>query len=641
MTRSRFAIVAVLAAFAAFVALSSAPVLAVAPTNDNLFFVEPISLGTYETTGSNVDATLEGGEPLPACENNFSRSVWYKHTAAANASLTVSTEGSGFDTILAVYSGPEVNPTFVGLVPVGCKDDDVNGSVLTSTVTFSALAGVTYYIQAGSFGGLSGSLFVTLGQIPPNDNLASALPVAAPHAVTVNTILATDEGGESFPCGGFHAVWFKADLAAGSYVARNTSGLADAVIAVYSGPSVSPTFPSLTLVGCNDDSDASLNSRLNFVAVPGTYYFQVGSFGEGNLTFTLNAIPDADFDGIPDQSDNCPYTQNGPNQTQVIGVGNQFDNDGDGVPGTEPPYGANWGGDACDFDDDNDGIPDTADAFCPFLPEDFDEFQDGDGCPDSDNDLDGVLDAADQGQMCFDPNASLFCPIQTCRNVAEDFDAFKDLDGCPEPDNDNDGFADASDQCPGANLHTGVDGMLGSPEDDNHNGKLDPGGAGLGEDSGGSGGDGNGVLTTDDVFQLMFEDYDTVLDIDGCHDSPGDDRDGDGYTDEDEVLKIGTLAEYPCGINGWPSNLFDGGASANRLTIQDVTSFVAPVRHFDSNPGDEPLYNPRWDIRPGAGALPKWINIQDVLQLVAGPSGNPPMMGGARAFGQSCPLPPQ
>jgi len=76
------------------------------------------------------------------------------------------------------------------------------------------------------------------------------------------------------------------------------------------------------------------------------------------------------------------------------------------------------------------------------------------------------------------------------------------------------------------------------------------------------------------------------------------------------------------------------------MSIQDVTSFVAPVRHFDSSPGDEPLYNPRWDIRPGAGALPKWINIQDVLQLVAGPTGNPPMLNGARAFGQTCPLPP-
>jgi outer membrane protein OmpA-like peptidoglycan-associated protein len=35
-----------------------------------------------------------------------------------------------------------------------------------------------------------------------------------------------------------------------------------------------------------------------------------------------------------------------------------------------------------------------------------------------------------------------------CPNDAEDFDEYEDGDGCPEPDNDNDGFADADDQCP-------------------------------------------------------------------------------------------------------------------------------------------------------------------------------------------------
>ena len=120
-----------------------------------------------------------------------------------------------------------------------------------------------------------------------------------------------------------------------------------------------------------------------------------------------------------------------------------------------------------------------------------------------------------------------------------------------------------------------------------------------------------------------------------------DDDDNDGYTDVDEG-SIGTSPNDPCGTDGWASDLFDGGASVNKLTIQDVTSFVAPVRHFDTSATDpQPSnYSPRWDIRPGAGALPKDINIQDVLQLVAGPTGNPPMLNGARAFGQSCPFPP-
>jgi len=338
----------------------------------------------------------------------------------------------------------------------------------------------------------------------------------------------------------------------------------------------------------------------------------------GNTSELSAASPftaDTDSDGVPNTLDNCPAAVNA----------NQADADGDGE------------GDACDTDDDGDGLPDASDS-CPVLAEDFDGFEDTNGCPDPDNDFDGVCDAgqtnvsctgSDSGRQCFDPAGTLSCPTQDCRSVAEDVDAFKDSDGCPEPDNDNDGMPDGTDECPGTDSLAGADGMLGSPQDVNHNGVSD--GA-------------EGPLTTDDSpGALAFEDYDLVLDGDGCHDSPGEDFDGDGYTDDDEALKIGTNAGYPCGINGWPSNLFEPLPPApptNSLTIQDVTSFVAPVRHFDSSPGDEPLYNPRWDIRPGAGALPKWINIQDVLQLVAGPTGNPPMLNGARAFGQTCPLPP-
>jgi len=60
----------------------------------------------------------------------------------------------------------------------------------------------------------------------------------------------------------------------------------------------------------------------------------------------------------------------------------------------------------------------------------MDGFEDGDGCPELDNDADGVADAADK-----------------CADVAEDMDGFDDTDGCPELDNDADGVADAADKC--------------------------------------------------------------------------------------------------------------------------------------------------------------------------------------------------
>ena len=66
-------------------------------------------------------------------------------------------------------------------------------------------------------------------------------------------------------------------------------------------------------------------------------------------------------------------------------------------------------------DRDGDGYPDSQDG-CPDEPEDFDKFQDEDGCPDPDNDDDGILDVDD-----------------SCPNVPEDIDEFEDRDGCPEP----------------------------------------------------------------------------------------------------------------------------------------------------------------------------------------------------------------
>ncbi len=81
------------------------------------------------------------------------------------------------------------------------------------------------------------------------------------------------------------------------------------------------------------------------------------------------------------------------------------------------------------IDTDGDGIMDEFDE-CPREPEDYDGFQDGDGCPDADNDGDGILDIDDD------------CPLQ-----AEDMDGWEDEDGCPDPDNDGDGILDVNDKC--------------------------------------------------------------------------------------------------------------------------------------------------------------------------------------------------
>jgi hypothetical protein len=289
--------------------------------------------------------------------------------------------------------------------------------------------------------------------------------------------------------------------------------------------------------------------------------------------------------------------------------------------------------DARDPDDDNDSVLDTQDL-CAFSLEDIDGFEDGNGCPDPDNDGDGRCDpgmsavsceGSDSGRMAFFPpgHAHGDPPETDCRSAAEDFDGFKDGDGCPEPDNDNDSHLDATDDCAGSDHIAGPDGALGAPQDTNHNGVKDASEA---------------TFTTDDLVQT-FEDFDGVLDADGCHDSPGNDFDGDGYTDDVEALFIGTNAGYPCGNAGWPSDLDSQPLSFNELDIFDLTSFIAPLRRLDTSP-PAAAFSPRWDLTPGTSGFGKHINILDVTTLLGGKTGNPPMFGNTRAFGKVCPLAP-
>ncbi len=123
---------------------------------------------------------------------------------------------------------------------------------------------------------------------------------------------------------------------------------------------------------------------------------------------------DQDGDGVPDEFDRCPD------------AAEDFDgyNDNDGCP---------------DPDNDGDGIPDADDA-CPTRAEDLDGYQDQDGCPEPDNDGDGIFDGRDQ-----------------CPDEAEDIDGWEDQDGCPDLDNDQDGVPDGQDQCPRTAADSKVD----------------------------------------------------------------------------------------------------------------------------------------------------------------------------------------
>jgi outer membrane protein OmpA-like peptidoglycan-associated protein len=161
---------------------------------------------------------------------------------------------------------------------------------------------------------------------------------------------------------------------------------------------------------------------------------------------------DKDGDGVPDLDDACPELPGLPE------FGGCPDADGDGVPDAEDgcpqlPGPKETQGCPIARDTDADGTPDDIDR-CPLDPEDKDQFQDEDGCPDADNDGDGIVDKADACPGEAGPIENRGCPVldRDADGVPDPEDRCPDVAGLKQhagcPDADGDGVTDAEDRCP-------------------------------------------------------------------------------------------------------------------------------------------------------------------------------------------------
>lgn len=168
-------------------------------------------------------------------------------------------------------------------------------------------------------------------------------------------------------------------------------------------------------------------------------------------------------------------------------------------------------------DADRDGIKDDVDQ-CPDDPEDRDDFEDLDGCPDPDNDRDQLLDIEDScplipedrdgdadddgcpdGEQGDRDGDTILDTNDVCPDDPEDNDGFQDAEGCPDPDNDNDTIPDIADECP--NEPEDIDGFQdveGCPDVDN---------------------DQDRILDVDDDCPNEPETYNSTEDDDGCPDT--------------------------------------------------------------------------------------------------------------------------
>ena len=116
---------------------------------------------------STVNATKQPGEPAHA-GNAGGRSIWRLFQPPITRSVIITTGGSDFDTVLAVYSGNSL----VGLEELA-RNDNVTPAQLWSLVTLDAEEDEEYWIAVDGRNGEGGRVELSIDEIDPQTEFLS------------------------------------------------------------------------------------------------------------------------------------------------------------------------------------------------------------------------------------------------------------------------------------------------------------------------------------------------------------------------------------------------------------------------------------------------------------------------------------
>ncbi|WP_287130846.1 IPT/TIG domain-containing protein [Candidatus Cyanaurora vandensis] len=267
-----------------------------APTvvaNDNFTAAIPLTGSTFSTLGTTVGATRELGEPQHG--NTWGgKSVWWSWVAPISGTISLSTQGSSFDTTLGVYTGTSLYE----LTNIAANDDIDPKTNRNSELTFKATAGQLYRIAVDGYTGAakeapSGSISLSSKSSsgPINDDFADAtvLPSSTTLSVTSTNVESTKELNEPKHAGRQpgRSVWWSWVAPESGTVSLDTIGSNfDTVLEAYTGASLT----NLTSLASDDDMGGNSTSKLAFTATAGqTYFFVVDGYADktGNITLNL------------------------------------------------------------------------------------------------------------------------------------------------------------------------------------------------------------------------------------------------------------------------------------------------------------------------------------------------------------------
>ena len=243
------------------------------PANDSFAGRIAITGNPATVTGTNVNSSAQTSEP-----NHHSqapqKSVWWTWTPPITGTATITTAGSNFDTILAAYTGSSI-----GSLTARASNDDAEGGVNTSSITFTVTGGVPIQIVVDGYGGATGTitLNVSVTYLPPgNDHFANASVIS--NGGTSVTVTGTNNGATTQTGEPAHAgngpdasVWWQWTAPSAGTLRVSTAGSTfDTVLGVYTGAAVN----ALTQRAANDDvGGGTRTSEVSLAVTAGTSYF--------------------------------------------------------------------------------------------------------------------------------------------------------------------------------------------------------------------------------------------------------------------------------------------------------------------------------------------------------------------------------
>lgn len=284
------------------------------PANDHVQNAAQIAGNDAEVLAHNFGATKQTGEPQHTDSVSAASSVWWWWIAPGDGFLTLSTDGSTFDTGLAVYAGTIISAASRQ------SSDDYSGPGGCSLLTTRVAAGQVYPIVVDGDEGAQGFLRLGLhfsAGVPPapgNDHFAAAYVVAGSDFETWgNTAGATRQAGEPLHGGDWgewndahNSIWWRWTAPADGVLSLAAQGDDVAPVwAVYTGSSLA----ALSEMASEYDEDAGEEAAGSLWVTGGTqYHICIAGYDETagpvrfGLAFNAASSPpanDAFADAIP------------------------------------------------------------------------------------------------------------------------------------------------------------------------------------------------------------------------------------------------------------------------------------------------------------------------------------------------------